>query len=101
MDHYVMDAGGLIAYLRYELGHDLVKTRLENSYLQKEMLWMHTVNLCEVYYDAYRQAGKDIADQLLEDVGKLPIHFVQTINIPLLKEAGRLKAAGRISLADS
>ena len=59
------------------------------------------LNLCEVYYDAYRQGGKRIADQLLRDVGKLPIRFVRTISRPLLQEAGRLKAAGRISLADA
>ena len=100
MNHYVMDAGGLITYLRREPGHHLVQIRLERAQ-QEETLWMHTVNLCEVYYDAYRRAGKGVADQLLKDVSGLPIRFVRTISRPLLREVGRLKAAGRISLADA
>lgn len=101
MDHYVMDASGLIAYLRQEPGHDLVQRRLESAQKQQEILWMHMVNLCEVYYDAYRRAGKGVADRLLKDVNKLPIHFVRAISRSLLQEVGRLKAAGRISLSDA
>jgi len=101
VDHYVMDAGGLIAYLRKESGYDLVQTRLEMAQQGQEVIWMHVVNLCEVYYDVYRRGGKGMADQLLRDVYRLPIRFIQTISRSLLQEAGRLKANGGISLADA
>jgi predicted nucleic acid-binding protein len=101
MDQYVMDANALIAYLRGESGGDLVLERLEAAERGEEVIWMHALNLCEVYYDAYRSGGESVAGQLLEDVGELPLKFWRTMGRSLLLEAGRLKAAGGISLADA
>ncbi|MBI3919807.1 MAG: PIN domain-containing protein [Armatimonadetes bacterium] len=98
---YVLDASALIAYLRQEPGHEIVTRRLTAARKGQEILWMHAVNLCEVYYDALRRSGKALAEQLLMDVGGLPIRVCRTIGRPLLRESGRLKAVGGISLADA
>jgi len=101
MGNYVLDANALIAYLRAEPGGDLVQRRLEAAERGEDTIWMHMVNLCEVYYDAHRRGGVAVANQLLEDVRQLPVQIWRTMSRRLLQEAGRLKAVGRISLADA
>ncbi len=62
---------------------------------------MHEINLLEIYYGVYRDESKEIAEQTYVKVFDLPIKFVTGLRENVFKEAGRLKAVYRISLADS
>lgn len=48
---YVLDACAMIAYLRGEVGADVVSAVLLNSSHES---FAHALNVCEVYYDFYR-----------------------------------------------
>lgn len=62
---------------------------------------MHSVNLGEVYYYSFRTSGKEKADELFEDILKLPIHIIWTLDFPFIQIVGTYKTSYRISYADS
>src|SRR5437660_12866123 len=96
---YVLDACALIAYLRKEAGGEIVRDLLLES---KNKCSIHSLNLCEVYYDFERYAGLSVADEAVEIVSELGIDIIQDMDEPLWKQAGHIKATiKRISLADT
>ena len=98
---FVLDACALIAYLNDEEGAEQVQMRLSEAVEQRAFILMSAVNFCEVYYDCLRAKGEQEASRLFEQVQKLPIDILREIDDPLLKEAGRMKVQGKISLADA
>jgi predicted nucleic acid-binding protein len=62
---------------------------------------MHEVNLLEVYYGVYRDEDETLAEETYEKVIKLPIKIVKGLRKSVFREAGRLKAMYKVSLADS
>lgn len=60
----------------------------------------HSINLCEVYYDFHRAGGENAADSALVDMRTLGLVERDDFDEPFWKEAGKLKAGGKISLAD-
>ena len=96
---YVLDACALIAYLRKEKGGEVVRDMLLESTNQCSI---HSLNLCEVYYDFERYAGLAVADEVIEIVNELGIDIIRDMDEALWKQAGHIKAIiKRISLADS
>lgn len=95
---YVFDSCALIAYIRDEEGADNVEKLLldENS-----TMMMHAVNTCEVYYDCLRAVGEEHADQAIEALYAGGLIIREDMDADFWKNAGRLKAGGRISLADT
>jgi len=92
----VLDAGAIIAFLRDEPGADSVPQALERG----ECL-VHAANMCEVYYDAVRVSGIELAELELEDVFALGVTLRADLDREFRQAAGRLKAEHRrISLAD-
>jgi len=59
---HVMDACALIAFLRDEPGADIVTNLLRDAEAGQATIYMNSLNLLEVYYDAYRVDGKQKAD---------------------------------------
>jgi predicted nucleic acid-binding protein len=55
----------------------------------------------EVYYDLFRNFGKDKANAVLAEIKKRPIQIIAEISDELFEIAGRLKATYKISFADS
>jgi len=55
----------------------------------------------EVYYDFYRAYDKKTADEMLSQIETPGIIIITEINKSIITEAGRLKTAYKISLADS
>jgi PIN domain nuclease of toxin-antitoxin system len=55
----VLDASAVIAFLKGEPGAEVVE-----GYFRPEMhsLYMHALNMCEVYYDFLRAAGEASAE---------------------------------------
>ena len=98
---YVLDACALIAFLNDEEGAHLVETLLCESTAQDVDLVMNRVNLLEIYYGVYRDDGIDEAKNVLAKIKNLPVTIIDTLTDEVFYEAGKLKAANRISLADA
>lgn len=101
MSEYVIDACALIAYLDDEDGAAVVEELFRDAESSGEDILLHEINLLEVYYGAHRAGGLELAEDVLETVQALPLHVVKGLGDETLREAGRLKATYRVSLADS
>ncbi len=94
---YVLDASAIIALLRAEPGGDVVSSAMRG----KNVCFAHAMNLCEVYYDFHRSAGKVVADDVIASLRASDIWFRSDMDEKFWMEAGVLKSgARRISLAD-
>ena len=100
-DVFVLDASSLIAFLKDEEGADKVEGLFRETEEGKHELYMSWINVLEIYYGVYREDGKEVAEEVSSKVQGLPITLVRQISEPVFKEAGRLKASYRLSLADS
>lgn len=98
---FVLDASALIAFLNDEKGSDKVEDVLKEAKEDNCIIFMNKLNLLEIYYGVYREAGKEKAEDTLNKILNLPLIVVNEINDDVFREAGRLKAEYRISLADS
>jgi len=101
MTTYVLDACAMLAVLADEPGADVVEDIYEKATSGEVVLAMNKLNLLEVYYDLIRAYGKDRADEILNEIRRLPIHIYHEITDDVFREAGRIKAFYKISLADS
>ena len=98
MKNYVIDACALIAYLHGEEGADVVEKALQSEECK---LYMHVLNLYEVYYDYYRNEGEEVADTVLSNLLKLPITYEERIDLNLMKIAAEFKVTYKVSVADT
>lgn len=95
---YILDSSALIAFIRNEEGADLVeKLLLDDS----SAIYMHAVNLCEVYYDCIRAVGEEKADKLVDAIIAGNVVIREDMDVDFWKYAGKLKSLGRISIADT
>ncbi len=98
---FVLDACAVIAFFNDEEGADKVEQLLWQGERAPNSLFMHEINLLEIYYGVYRDESKELAKQTYVKVLNLPIRVVRGLRKNVFKEAGRLKAVYKISLADS
>jgi len=101
MKRYVLDTCALIALFQDEEGADVVSRTLNAAYKGEVEVIMHKANFLEVFYEAYRNRGKEEANLIVEEVKKLPVQINPEITDEIFEEAGRLKATHKISFADS
>ena len=94
---YVLDASAMIAWLRDESGADVVDSAIRDVNSQ---CLAHAINLCEVFYDAHRNAGEAYAEAIINDLAAVQVVERNDFDQTFWKEAGRLKARGGVSLAD-
>ncbi len=94
---YVLDACALLALIKREDGALSVRQALES---ENDVCMVHAVNLCEVYYDCLRCYGNDSTEKLLADLIETGLTIRNDMDVDFWKGAGKLKAGGRISLAD-
>ncbi|MEK7679938.1 MAG: type II toxin-antitoxin system VapC family toxin [Deltaproteobacteria bacterium] len=94
----VFDSNALIAYLKTEPGALVVKDLLED---QANECFIHSVNLCEVYYQTRREYGESVAQQTMQVVHATGLNVQVDMDEDFWQEAGRIKADyKRVSLAD-
>jgi len=98
--NYNFDACALIAFLNDEEGADAIEKILTQSSANDDTLSMSVINLLEVYYAELRDKGSDIAQVVLDMAHHYSIKIVDTVSEQAFKEAARLKAAYKMSLAD-
>lgn len=94
---YVLDASAIIAWLRNEPGADIVENAVTD--INSQCL-AHAINLCEVYYDAHRNADEAHAESVINDLVSVGVIERNDFDQTFWKDVGKLKAGGSISLAD-
>lgn len=94
---YIIDSCSMIAFLRNEVGADLVKNVVVDS---ANVCNAHAINLCEVYYDFWRAGGESAAEQAINDLLRLGILERNDCDPSFWKQVGRVKANNKVSLAD-
>ena len=94
----VFDASALIALLRNEPGAREVQSVLESD---RSSNYVHALNLCEIYYDFWRAAGKQAAESAIGDLRSIGIKERNDLDTEFWREVGRVKAVHRrVWLAD-
>lgn len=86
---YILDACALLAFIRKEVGHDVVRAIIEDA---NNQCFIHAVNLCEVFYGVHRESGEPAALSAVADIQRLGIGISPDLDIAFWQEAGRLKA---------
>ena len=96
--NYVLDACAMIAYLQGEPGGSVVDGLLRNP---SHRCHAHAINLCEVYYDFIRRANEATAEQAMNDLVADGVIERADLDPGFWRDAGKLKAGKRVSLADA
>lgn len=94
---HALDACAMLAYLKGEPGALVVDALLRDP---NEACCAHAINLCEVYYDFIRRADERTARQAIADLRADGVFVRRDLSAHFWFRVGRLKARGRISLAD-
>lgn len=100
-ERFVLDACALIAYLNGEEGSERLEQLLDRARLNEVELYVASVNVYEVFYDALRRVGAEQASVLLSDVYSLPLNVIEVVDQTLIRLAGRFKVNYQMSVADS
>ncbi len=98
---YVIDTSALIAFLADEEGADKVDLLLSAASRYEKKVYIHRLNVLEVYYLTLREEDEKKAHLMHELVSKLPAEILEYIDEQLIEEAGRMKAQFNISLSDA
>jgi predicted nucleic acid-binding protein len=97
--NYVLDACAVIAFLDGEKGAETVNGLFEEAETGTITVYIHAVNLLEVYYDRlYVSPG--LADEILEKLYAAPLSILDTVTPAIIREAGKMKRLYKPSLAD-
>jgi len=88
MKRYAMDACALQAVLRGEKGSDIVENLIKAALQMDVCIFMHKLNLLEVYYDIFREFGIFEAQKVLRWVQRLPIEVIPEISDEILWRRG-------------
>jgi predicted nucleic acid-binding protein len=95
--NYALDASAMVAYLNGEPGDTVVDGLLQGS---DASCYAHAVNLCEVYYGYLRSSDERTARQVIADLYATGVNARRDLSEAFWFDVGRLKARGKISLAD-
>ena len=101
MKTYVLDACALVAFFNYEEGADIVEDLLCKANNGECVVAMNKYNFLEVYYGYLRTNGEFHAETVFNAVEDMNIEIYDILTNEILREAGKLKVAHKISLADS
>jgi predicted nucleic acid-binding protein len=99
---YVLDACALIAAIFAEDGGRAVKELIDSAEDGENDIYMCNINLLEVYYGVLRDIGLEHAEEILESVRASSVRVVGALDDGnIFREAGRIKASYKLSLADA
>ena len=101
MKSYVLDTCALVAFFNDENGANIVENLLTEATGGNCTVTMNKYNLLEAYYGYLRADGEDFAETILSAVENSCIKIFDVLTDDLLRQAGKLKVAHKISLADS
>jgi len=98
---FVLDSYALIGYLENEPFSERMERLLKEASKGDCGLYLHAIQLGEVYYITLREQGQNSADLAYSRIKAFPLTFVDHIDEDLLMTAATLKANYPISYADS
>ncbi len=93
---HVVDACALIAYFKGGAGHERFTELLAE---EENVLAIHIVNLCEVYYDYYRSDGPDKAEEAWAKAVSF-LRVIEKADESFMKRVGRWIATQRIATGE-
>jgi predicted nucleic acid-binding protein len=95
---HCLDACAVIAYLRNEVGAEVLKELIERP---TTFLAMHVCNLGEVFYDFFRDDGLTAAQTAWTSTLALPLLLRRDADDAFVQRVGVIKVEERISFADA
>jgi predicted nucleic acid-binding protein len=98
---FVLDSFAVIAFLRDEEGVDKIEKILKEAGSGKTKLYMHIINLGEVYYNVLKEEGENLANSIWAKVKNYPVEFLDDLSENFLLSAARIKGTYPISYADA
>lgn len=99
LKRYVLDSYAVLAYLKQEVGYEIVLNRIEETKKGKNRLFMNLFNLGEVLYIVERERGLFAAQGVLALIDELPV-IMELADRELTLAAAHLKAQYPIAYAD-
>lgn len=97
---YILDSFAIIAYLKDEKGADKVEAILNKGIKGHAEIYIHMINLGEIFYVIFREAGEIQADAVYGKVKRYPVKFVEDLSEDFLLTAARIKGRYPIAYAD-
>ncbi len=98
---FVLDSFAVFAYLNDEEGADQVGEILKGARSGEMEVYMHVVNLGEIFYLTMRQGDEALAYKVYGTVRRYPVTFIEDLSEDLLLTAGRFKAKNAIAYTDT
>ena len=96
---YVLDSYAMIAHFEDEAGGEQVRKVLKAAHAGKTKLYMSVINLGEIYYNTYRERGREKADEAVFLMRQLPVTLVNA-DMEITIEAAGLKSVHPVAYAD-
>ena len=94
----VLDASAVIAFLRGEPGGEVVQSYVSR---RSDTLFIHAINLCEIYYDFMRAFDESSAETAVTDLFRLGVRERDDLDAGFWRAVAKLKAEHRrVSVAD-
>lgn len=95
----LLDSHAILLWIQDEPGAQVVENMLIGARMGHIDLFVCEINLGEVYYSCIRRAGKDRANEIIEQFAILPIETI-ALDWNLIRKASELKAELSIAYAD-
>lgn len=97
---FVLDTSALLALRGDEPGADRVETVIQQAKKNQVLLLASFMTRMEVLYRVWREEGLEAAREALRLIDSFPVEWV-SCQPEILETAARLKALGKLSVADS
>jgi predicted nucleic acid-binding protein len=94
---HIVDASALIAYFKSENGHEKFAELLRD---ERNILAMHAVNLCEVYYNYLRSDGLERGEEAWAKADEI-LGVLEKVDGQFMKRVGRWKVNHNLPLGDA
>lgn len=98
---YILDSFAIIAFLKDEEGSNKVEELLRSAENGTIQLFMHAINLGEIFYTVFKQSGEIQALNVYSKVRQYPVEFLFDLSESFLLSAVSLKGTYPISYADA
>ncbi len=99
MRDVVLDSHAVLKFVQDEAGAERVEEILTASHRGEIRAFLNEINLGEIYYITARKMGMEVATELLEHMGNLPIERVPA-TWDVIAAASGVKAQYALSYAD-
>ncbi len=97
---FVLDSFALLSFFQAEKGAAEVMRILEQAGAGRAVACLSAINLGEIFYITWRRLGKEIAQEMLDDIKRLPVR-VEEASLERILAAAEIRAEFPLSYADT